>query len=280
MKKLTLFLCIACSFLLFISTSAFSEHAVSDIQKIIKRKKIIVAIPEFDYSLFFYKDKKTGKLEGWDVDIARDIAKELGVEIVFNRQAKSYDDIVNVIAAGKADMAINLSETLARGKKTLFTEPYITLHQTLLINRLWLAKYNREITPDYHAVNVIKKEKIILGVMSGTVYVDFAKTMFPDATIKCYHDRNSLITAAKQGEINAIFDDDFEVKKYMLEHPSFGLTFKAIIFRNTKDFIGMTVQWSDITLLHWLNLYIRIKDIPTDVNTLLLESPIIKSANV
>ncbi len=85
--------------------------------KIISKKEIVIAMTATDQFPFYYLDK-SGNLQGFDVDIAKKMAKELGVKkIVINREAQSFNEVVTLVAEGKADLAISkLSRTLARAR--------------------------------------------------------------------------------------------------------------------------------------------------------------------
>jgi ABC-type amino acid transport substrate-binding protein len=132
--------------------SVFSQDVADkdippEINAILKRKQLIVAITATDQTPFYFVNKK-GELAGFDVDIAKSIAKELNVEPVFNREAKSFNDVVSLVASGKAELAISkLSRTLARARYVRFSKPYIVLSQGLLINRIRLARARRPIMP-------------------------------------------------------------------------------------------------------------------------------------
>src|SRR5439155_17481700 len=84
-----------------------------DIARIVARGELIVAMLGVDTPPFFYE--KNGELVGVEVDLAKAIAKELGVQVRFNRTAKSFNGVVDIVARGEADMALSkLSRTLAR----------------------------------------------------------------------------------------------------------------------------------------------------------------------
>src|SRR5262245_39891676 len=93
----------------------------------------------------FFMQDATGQLTGYDIALARDIAKHLGVKIIFNREATTVDDLIDQVATGQADIAISfLSRTLHRAMKVNFTEPYLQVKKTLLVNRLQIAQLDWE----------------------------------------------------------------------------------------------------------------------------------------
>ena len=125
-----------------ISAKAMAEDSVS-IQKIKNRGVLVVAVYFKDYAPFFFVNKK-GELKGSDVDLAHELARKIGVKITFDRSAKTYDALVESVVQGKVDIAIScLSVTPQRLEKVLFTDSYITLKKTLLINRSLFEEYKK-----------------------------------------------------------------------------------------------------------------------------------------
>jgi len=114
-----------------------------DLQTILDRNQLIVAVIGVDIPPFFVKNKP-GNLIGSDITIAQDLATALGVSLKIDRTAKTFNDVVDIVNSQKADLGISkLSQTLARAKMVSFSRPYLTLRHGLLINRLQLAKASK-----------------------------------------------------------------------------------------------------------------------------------------
>src|SRR4051794_14650803 len=79
---------------------AYGAGLPPDIQQILNHGTLIVAIYQKDTPPFFMQDK-TGKLIGYDVDLARELAHRLGVKLTFNRQATTFDELINLVAKGQ-----------------------------------------------------------------------------------------------------------------------------------------------------------------------------------
>jgi ABC-type amino acid transport substrate-binding protein len=129
----------------------------SDIKKIIQKGKLVVAINSVDYPPFFYHNKK-GILDGYDIEIANDIAKFLGVKVEFNRSAVTFQDVVKLVQDEHADIAISaISATLSRGLNVRFSEPYLTPNQCLILNRILEVKIGNKVNlnPDQLKVAVL-----------------------------------------------------------------------------------------------------------------------------
>ena len=112
--------------LLIAVTAVIGADYPPDIKRIIDRKKLIVAVVESNHPPFFTVSSKTGKMCGFDVELAEGIAAGLGVELEFNRDAKTFNELVDIVSRHEADIVISkLSLTLTRSKKVLYSNPYI-----------------------------------------------------------------------------------------------------------------------------------------------------------
>ncbi len=225
-----------------------------DIQRIKDRGKLVVAMFKEDIPPFFMHNEQ-GRFYGLDVDLARDIADKLGVDLEFNRQAESFDQIIDTVASHEADVAISwLSQTLERAEKVRFTRPYIVLRQGLLINRLELAKLPQKGS----ALQTLNYVQARIGVRSGTSYVDYAQNFFPDAQIQQFPDWEPyIVDAVFQGELVAGYHDEIEIKKYIMKRPEASIKASTAIIQDLTDPIAMAVPWDSPVLLDWLNTYIQ-----------------------
>lgn len=248
------FLCLS---ILTFSAYADEKSAISpDMQRIKDSGILTVAMYFEDVPPFAMRDKDN-KFIGIDVDIAHDIAKKLGVKVVFNREPKTYDEIVQYVFERKADIAISsLSDTLARAMTVRFSKPYWSVKQALLINRLKLSTYKHH--PDFKNIKMLLNQKDIrIGVIEGSSYVDFAKKDFPLAEIVLYKKSEDGVIATKQSKIMAFLYDETEVMNWVKKNPEDSLYLRPHFLKESDDTLAIAVQWQDEQLLHWLNLYIE-----------------------
>lgn len=239
-----------------------------DIQRIKDRGELVVAMFAEDIPPFFMHDENE-RFYGLDVRLARDIADRLEVELRFNRQAQSFDQIIDILARHEADIGISwLSRTLTRAEKVRFTNPYIVLRQGLLINRLNLAKLPAQDNP----LKAMNHPRARIGVKQGTSYVDYAHKIFPAAQIREYPDWEPyIVDAVARGELVAGYHDEIEIKKYIMTRPEASIQSTTAIIKDLTDPIAMAVPWDSQALLDWLNLYLEHHVQDWDANKLLQE---------
>ncbi|MBQ3649734.1 MAG: amino acid ABC transporter substrate-binding protein [Treponema sp.] len=234
------------------SRTGDSNHH-SDIEEIISRGELRVAITEVDQPPFYFMDKN-GKLSGYDIDLATKMAEELGVKLVITRDAPTFNDLIPLISSGKADLAISkLSRTLTRSKFVKFSTPYMTFRQGILFNRLQLAKVASE-----DSVNqFVRNYTGTIGVIAKSSYANYAKENFPKATATEYPSWNAAVDALTRGEVLSVYRDELEIKRVLASIPNSALLFKPIYFRDLTDPIAIAVKSSNTQLLYWVNIFLE-----------------------
>lgn len=107
-----------------------STAATDSLQKIKDAGKIVIGT-EGTYPPFTYHDA-SGELTGFDVEIAREVAKRLGVEAQF--EEAPWDSLLAGIDAGRFDSVFNeVSIRDDRKEKYDFSDPYISSGAVLIV---------------------------------------------------------------------------------------------------------------------------------------------------
>lgn len=223
-----------------------------DIARIVNRGELIVALVAMDTPPFFYV--KNNELVGLEIDIAKDIAKELNVTVRFDRSAKSFNEVVDIVSRQEADLGISkLSSTLARAQKVHFSTPYLTLSHGFILNRVRFAEYARDRTLPV----AIRQFKGSIGMIAKSSWTDYAKRYFPNAEIKEYASWAEVLKAVEKGEIMAAYRDEFEVKRVLRADPTASLTLRTVTFKDLDDPLAIAVGLTDDALLNYVNLYLN-----------------------
>lgn len=239
-----------------------------DMAKILQRGKLIVGI--------YYKNKppfvmtnELGDLYGFDVDIAKDIAQKLGVDLEFNNDAKSYKQLHQLVAEGKVDVVIcKFSRTYNRAKNVKFSNPYLTLRRAMLVNKMFASKHGIKEYP----IDYLKNNKVRIGVREKTSYVEFAKQMFPKAEI-VEGSWAQITSDLKDGKLEAVVRDEYEILKLIRNNPDMALYLSVYVLKDKRDCISMAVPHTSNQLLYWLNMYLDTRDSIKTVEDLMDEYP-------
>jgi len=238
-----------------------------DIQRILDRGKLVVAVLGSSNPPFFM-DGEDGQPVGLDIQLARAIADQLGVDLELNRSADTFNGVVETVYYRGADIAISkISRTMKRAVRVQFTRPYLQMRQGLLINRLLLAQQ----TNSDNVIEAIRGLTGDVGVIKGSSYVGFLKQRFPRATIVELEAWEDIVDAVSSGQLLAGYRDELEIKKVVKTKPDAALQLKTAVLTDTQDALAMVLPWDSTHLLAFANQYLNTLDAEYTVDSILDE---------
>lgn len=165
------------------------------LEKIQKNGKLVVGMSA-DYAPYeFHYIDENGKdvIGGFDVDIANEIANEIGVNLVI--QEMDFDALVSALPAGKVDLVISgMNPTEERAKVVDFSEVYYNSKHGILVRAEDADKY--QTFADLEGAKV--------GVQLGSTQEKIAKTEIPNVNLQQLSNINNLILELKAGKVDAI----------------------------------------------------------------------------
>jgi polar amino acid transport system substrate-binding protein len=142
-----------------------------------------------------YAYTEDGELQGFDVEMAREVAKRLGLEPEFVTQ--EFSALLPAVANGQLDMAAaSISDTEERRATVDYSSHYFIGYISVL------AATGSGITSD--AASLDGKR---LGIVQGTLQDSYAQEHFTGAELVRFPDNNSAIAALGSGTIDAHFLD-------------------------------------------------------------------------
>ena len=160
-------------------------------------RKIIAAVPS-DFPPTYYKDKKTGKAEGFAIDILEEIAKNAGIDVayVFGRP---WDEIHQMLFDGKADLIPNLTISDDRKELFLISSPVETIPINYIVRR-----QDKKTTSLQSGMTV--------GVMGGS-YADSYLENRKDITVAKFSSLQALLFELLSGRLDIILTVSPNIKK-------------------------------------------------------------------
>ena len=184
--------------------------AKADIADLLHRKKLRVCIHKNDLPPFFYLNKKTKELEGYDIEISRDIAIKLKVQLEFERSSMTFDDVATGPSKGICDVAIsNLARTLKRARFVSFTPGYYDFIHTLIINRSFRDMHKDEI------VKKLNNPKYKIGIVKGTSFDEVIDHRLNKAKRVEYDDLSDLMNAIRDKKIDFTVREDIAIHNFL-----------------------------------------------------------------
>ena len=252
MKKLFLTLFLLVSTMVYAQVPTSTVPLPTDIAAIKKANVLIVAMTKKDSPPFF--SGEGDDIRGLDVEIARRIGVLLGVPVQFRRDAESFAEVVEQIRDGRADIAVSkLSVTGPRLQVVRFSDPYVKLRQSLIVNRLWLSQ-NSQSRETYQ---VIRDFNGRISFIRNSSYDTFAHINFPNATFLPEDKWDVIIDKVTRGDIAAAYRDEFEIKKISFEKPEAAISTKTITIADSVDNIAVAVNPRAVQLLSIVNYVIK-----------------------
>lgn len=166
--------------------------AVTSLSKVNERGELVVGFCA-QYPPFESKNEKTGEFEGFDVDLARALAKEIGVKV--RLIDAEWQGLLAGLKKGDYDTLITcMSKSEARGENTNFSDVYYTLPDVIVVRKDESAIIGKD---------TLRGKTVGVQLGSGSEQLaDSMKEMFKE--IKKYNYNPEAFTDLKVGRIDAV----------------------------------------------------------------------------
>ena len=202
-----------------------------DIKEIQDRGELVVAMYYQDKPPFYFVNDE-GRLVGNDPELAEAIAKAIGpnIRVRYLRTAKTFDEIIQHVHDGKADIAISkLSYTIPRSKRVLYSKnPYIKLYIAFMVNRSAPSSFS--LSELFSNGSGYK-----LCAIKGSSQVKVAQKLFPHIDIIQVPNAEETVEGLTKGKCIASIRDNNEIRKILLDDPKLNLRYKAVILKDQPD---------------------------------------------
>lgn len=196
-----------------------------------------------DYKPLTYRDPATGQYSGIDIDMAGDLASQLGRQPVF--VATSWPKLMADMTAGRCDIAMGgISVTPERAEVADFTQSYLTNGKTPLVAR--------ENADKFDSVDQINQPDVRVIENSGGTNERFARTNLPNATLTIWPDNTTIFDQLRIGAADVMITDAIEAEYQASQHPDlvavhpdrpFTSDSKAYLLPNNSPLLGQVDEW-------------------------------------
>jgi polar amino acid transport system substrate-binding protein len=234
------------------------ESTFPDIQRILDAGTLRIAMLAGDIPPLIMTGKD-GTVTGSEADLARDLAKKMGVDINFVRSAETYDGVVEVVARGEADLGVSfLSSDVRRAKRVYFSRPYLKQKRRGFYNRAAFAKLERDF--EVETIRQLAGSGAIpdlqIGVVKGSIYGPLLQRDYPQLAVQPYASLAELVKAVKEGRILAGFHGELQINYYMQQHPETAIYIGLDPEAPYPSDISIAVRPDAPNLLRWVNVYL------------------------
>jgi len=216
----------------------------STLNEIVQRGELKACLDP-GYMPFEMKDKR-GRIIGYDIDMGKKMAKEMGVK--FTPVSTAFDGIIASLLTGKCDIIMSaMTITQQRNLKINFADPYVVIGQTVLLNNKLKNKITDAKQLDKKGYTIVSK----LGVTGEIV----AKKFFKNAKVVTFETEADAVSEVLNGNADAfIYDQPYNILfmtdkgKGKLVHLDTPLTYEPL---------GWAIRKGDPDFLNWLNNFLR-----------------------
>jgi len=191
------------------------------------------------------QDKK-GEFIGFEIDVARRLAQDMGVKVQF--EPTQWSGIIPALLSGKFDIIIGgMGIQPQRGLKVNFSIPYEYSGMSIVADK---AKAG-----GYKSLADFDKPDVILAVRQGTTAVDAAKKYMPKAQLRLFDQEAQTIQEVLNGRAHAVVASDPFPAFQALKYPD--KLVLPLVEPFTKEPIAFAVRKGDPDFLNFLDGWIR-----------------------
>jgi glutamate transport system substrate-binding protein len=165
---------------------------------------------KYDVPPFGFKNPRTGSVEGFDVDLGRAVAKELGVRPKFIEALS--DNRIPFLEKGTADLI--LSTMTINGERDLeidFSEPYYIARGRILVPK----------DSDIRGVDDLAGKKVCTAL--GSTYEDTLRKQAPKAERRLVDSYSECLELIQNGAVDAVSTDDVILTGMIIQDDSLKL---------------------------------------------------------
>jgi len=215
----------------------------------IKKRGYLIVGTEATFPPFEFVDEKTKEIVGFDIDIAREIAKALGVKLKVEDIA--FDGLIPSLLTKKIDLiAAAMTITPERAKVVSFSDPYFTAGQVIVVRKgSFMPKTFEDLVGKKVAVQLGTTGDLEVSKIEGIEVVRF--TRYTEAFLEL-----------QNGRVDAVVLDFAPAQAYVKMNP--GLVISSGIL--SQEEYGIAVRKEDKDLLEVVNTVLRnLKKSPYDI---------------
>jgi polar amino acid transport system substrate-binding protein len=226
-----------------ISKDTSSIYVPDDsLTRIKKSGKLVVATHAGSFPFTMINSK--GELIGFDVDVAKYLAKGLGVELEL--VDADWSGLIPALLTGKGDIVIaDVTITAARAANVNFSNAYFETGQSLLISKK---------NPGINKWQDLDKKGMVIAVQMATSGEYAAQRLFKNATIQSFMTVNEAGLALNSAKVDAIMNGQPWVAVWAAKNPE---TTYAVLDIVSKEKLGIAVKPGKPELLQYVNTAIE-----------------------
>lgn len=239
--------------MIFVVNSAQAESVrnqlaqESTIEQVLQRGVLKVGMDTF--VPWAMKNTK-GQLIGFEIDVAKQLAQDLGVEVEF--VPTKWSGIIPALLTGKFDVIIGgMSTTTERNLKVNFTVPYNYTGQAIVANK--------NLAPGLSTLEDFNRDDFTVAARTGSTAAEAARKFLSKAKLVLFDTEPAALQEILNDKAHVFVSSAPLPAFQAIEHPdTLYLPFKDTI---TKEPTSFAVRKGDVDTLNIFNNWIRRKEL-------------------
>jgi polar amino acid transport system substrate-binding protein len=192
---------------------------------------------------------KEGELIGYEVDLARAMARAMGVRAKL--EVIPFAELLPALQSGKIDLILsNMTITPGRNLKVAFVGPYFTS------GKAFLTKVKTIAIADEPGDIDAKNTKLV--ALKGSTSQAFVEEAIPDATLVTANDYDEAVKMVLEDKVHAMVADYPICVVSVFRYPNQGLL--SVVTTLTYEPIGVGVPAGDPLLVNWVENFMGIAE--------------------
>ncbi|MFP4030370.1 MAG: transporter substrate-binding domain-containing protein [Desulfococcaceae bacterium] len=217
----------------------------STIEQVLKRGVLRVGMSTF---VPWAMRDKNGELIGFEIDVAKKLAEDMGVEVEF--VPTKWAGIIPALLTGKFDVIIGgMGIVPKRNLKVNFSVPYDYSGMSMVANK--------EVAPDYDDIEDFNKPEATIVARLGSTAADAAKRFMPKAQHRFFDDEAQAYQELLNGKAHAVVGSAPTPAFQALKYPD--KLYLPLDDTFTKEPIGFAMKKGDVDTLNFFDSWIRIQ---------------------
>jgi len=216
----------------------------SAIEQVLKRGTLKVGMSTF--VPWAMKDK-TGKLVGFEIDVATRLAADMGVKVDF--VPTKWAGIIPALLTGKFDIVVGgMGIRPDRNLKVNFSIPYDHTGMSIVAHK--------ERAAGFKSLEDFNRPEVSLAVRLGSTAVTAAKRFIPRAQLRLFDEEPQAYQELLNGRVHAVVGSAPTPAFQALKNPD--KLFLPLKETFTREPIGFAVRKGDHDFLNYLDNWIRV----------------------
>jgi len=216
----------------------------SVLEQVLKRGTLRVGVSTF---VPWAMQDKTGKLIGFEIDVATRLAKDTGVKVEF--VPTKWAGIIPALLTGKFDVIIGGMGILPRRNlKVNFTIPYDVTGMSIVANK--------DLAGNFKGLEDFNRPDVVLALRLGATPVAAARKFMPKARLRKFDDESQAVQELLNGKAHGVIASAPMPAFQALKYPD--KLFLPIQGTFTKEPIGFALRKGDVDTLNFFNNWITV----------------------